>query len=299
MAFVGSNYIVKELSGEDHQALLAITESYVNHVLSRDSLLCLILLHFSDLRSGKHYFAMRNEVGTGPFQALYDLKGCADDKALIFNGKKIKPVHKRFWKVHLWCGRCAWNQARHAYYYGKMMAAEADFVVSEEKKAQVVRRIQHDTEWLQMHGLMDYSLLVALKMPANIGKKKIDDEDANDANPFSISFDDEASGNGHARQDIEDNMLSLAIIDFLQQWTFNKRVAQTAKSCETNKATVPPDVYARRFRAHFEERFISVDVAGPTVMPPAALSNPPTCFGNKCTVDYDSLADSLAEETFG
>merc|ERR1712004_456745 len=108
---------------------------------------------------------------------------------------------------------------------------------------------QRDTEWLETHGLMDYSLLVALKMPENIGRKKAGDEDANPFSPGGYSgypVDDEAPGSEHGTHYIEDDMLSVAIIDFLQQWTFNKRVAQTAKSCEANKATVPPDVYARR-----------------------------------------------------
>lgn len=246
MVFIGSKYIVKELSGEDHHTLLQIAESYAEHVLGGESLLCRMLLHFGDPRTGRQYLAMCNEMGKGPFSALYDLKGCNDDKALVFNGKKILPVPRRFWKVHLWCGRCAWNQDRQAYYFGKMVAAEAEFVVSEKRRAQISQQVERDTEWLQLWGLMDYSLLVAMLDPRG--------EEASTA-------------------DQEHEGFRIGVIDFLQRWTLHKQLAYGAKACEENKATVPPDVYARRFKAHFEERFVSA--YAPSHMPSARAPSSP------------------------
>ena len=45
------------------------------------------------------------KVGEGPFQALYDLKGCADDKTLLRDGLRIKSIHKRFYKPQMWFGK--------------------------------------------------------------------------------------------------------------------------------------------------------------------------------------------------
>ena len=39
---------------------------------------------------------------TGSFSFQYDLKGCADDKTQKKDGAKVKEVHKRIFKVHMW-----------------------------------------------------------------------------------------------------------------------------------------------------------------------------------------------------
>ena len=36
------------------------------------------------------------------YSAVYDLKGCADDKTLVLNSEKVSTVHKRIWNVHMW-----------------------------------------------------------------------------------------------------------------------------------------------------------------------------------------------------
>ena len=47
MCFVG-DYVVKVLSSSDHEALLEITRSYLEHVSDGRSLLSLIFLHCQD-----------------------------------------------------------------------------------------------------------------------------------------------------------------------------------------------------------------------------------------------------------
>jgi len=49
-------------------------------------------------------------------------------------------------------------------------------------------------------------------------------------------------------------MITISIIDFLQDWTCKKKMAQWMKCFEPNKATIPPDAYGERFLAHFKQQ---------------------------------------------
>eukprot|EP00927_Polykrikos_kofoidii_P051597 TRINITY_DN45392_c0_g1_i1.p1 TRINITY_DN45392_c0_g1~~TRINITY_DN45392_c0_g1_i1.p1 ORF type:complete len:415 (-),score=73.01 TRINITY_DN45392_c0_g1_i1:410-1654(-) len=248
MACVGDKYIVKELSRSDHETLLDVSQSYFAHVRSGETLLCPIYLHFQDVAAGRFFFAMRNSVGSGPFVGLYDIKGCADDKTIERDGQRILAVHKRIWNVSMWCCRKSWSEERHRYYEGKLAARCVDISLAEEQRAKVLKCIRQDTAWLVSHMLMDYSFLVAIKEstpqgilasggsgPSTLGQRLI--------------LQDPAGG--------ETRSLQVSIIDFLQRWTCTKSVAMCIKALETNKATVPPAMYADRFCEHFEKRIRS------------------------------------------
>jgi hypothetical protein len=230
MVFLWGKYIVKEMSDGDHKTMLEITQEYVQHLHNGKSLLCTVFLHYRDIQSGRKFFAMRNEVGDPPFEALYDLKGCADDKTIEKNGKHVKDVHKRIWNVSMWCGKCRWTEDRRRYYKGKQDAARLTMSMSPEQRDDLVNKLAYDMDWLASHRLMDYSLLVAYKT-----------ED-----PATTTFLRVPGENG------EPLILCLSIIDFLQKWTCGKRVARALKVFECSKATVPPCMYARRFQRHFE-----------------------------------------------
>eukprot|EP00438_Fugacium_kawagutii_P019475 Skav222357 [mRNA] locus=scaffold5844:74349:82456:- [translate_table: standard] len=109
------------------------------------------------LQSGKS-----NCVGKGPFKALYDLKGCADDKTLEKDGVPIPAVHKRIWNLHMWSS-CCWSSARRRYYNGKVEARKAQLPVTCSQKDAVLEALRRDVSWLACQRLMDYSLLVAVK----------------------------------------------------------------------------------------------------------------------------------------
>lgn len=254
MARVGSSYIVKELSKGDHKTLLKIAGSYGNHVRTGDTLLCPIYLHFRDLETGRYFFAMRNSVGHGPFSALYDLKGCADDKTMELHGQRIPAVHKRIWKCGMWCGKSSWTPERHRYYDGKVAARKVSIACTPDQRARLLGCMRRDVAWMQRHRLMDYSLLVATK-------------------PYETST---ATGGkspsvlGHGmvlkKTDGTEEQLFVSIIDFLQLWTSGKRLARCIKLLERNKATVPPVSYGERFCRNFEERFSAC------AAPPEAVS---------------------------
>lgn len=238
MVHLQGKYIVKEMSEGDHRTLYDITEDYVDHVRNGDSRLCQIFLHYRDVRTGRKFFAMRNEVGRPPYKALYDLKGCADDKTIVKEGQSVKAIHKRIWNLSMWCGKCRWNQERMAYWQGKKAASALELKLPEKQRTQLIRQLEYDCNWLARQQLMDYSLLVATRT---------DQPDFGKDRTLRTSGD-----NG------QELVLCIGIIDFLQKWTCGKRVARCLKFAECNKATVPPGIYAQRFLRHFEER-ISVD----------------------------------------
>ena len=93
--------MVKELSQGDHLCLLDITSSYYEHLSAGHSRLSAIYLHYRDDATGRVFFVMRNELGPGPFQEMYDLKGCDDDRTLMASGKAVNPVRKRIWNSEL------------------------------------------------------------------------------------------------------------------------------------------------------------------------------------------------------
>jgi len=241
MAFLWGKYIVKEMSTGDHEAMMEITEEYVNHIVEGQSKLCVVFLHYRDVADDKIYFAMRNEVGNGPFKALYDLKGCADDKTLETNGKPREAIHKRIWNCSLWCGKCRWNHERHAYFNGKKDAAKLNLPMTEEQRTQLMKEISYDTQWLAEKNLMDYSLLVAVRSEAP----------TNGTESCLRVFDNNGS----------EAFLCISIIDFLQKWTCGKRVARALKVFECNKATVPPGIYGKRFERHFGKVFTVASIA--------------------------------------
>jgi len=255
MVFLWGKYIVKEMSEGDHVTMLEVTPSYVEHLHNGKSLICTVFLHFRDIPSGRRFFAMRNEVGNPPFKALYDLKGCADDKTIELDGQSVEAVHKRCWNVSMWCGKCRWSEDRRKYYKGKQDAAHLELKMTAEDREQLVKQLAYDMEWLASHNLMDYSLLVAHKTEA----------------PATKTFLQSTGDNG------EEVILCLSIIDFLQKWTCGKRVARGLKVFECNKATVPPRIYAKRFQRHFEKSFVAslpAQKLGQSAEAPKAIAPP-------------------------
>jgi hypothetical protein len=260
MAFLGSEFVVKELSYDDHHSLLRITRSYFDHVRNGDTLLSAIFLHFEDVLTGRRFYAMRNVVGSGPFLAMYDLKGCNDDKTLEIFGSKIKSVSMLMSNAGRWCGYFG-SQYWYAYRdftAGKWAASKADLVVTEDQRQDVMRRIRRDTEWLVSHHLMDYSLLVGVKTgPSNF---------ASETRLGQVPL-------VRGCADGTEVAVCVGIIDFLQNWNLKKIAARAIKCMECNKATIPPKAYATRFCEYFEDRFVSTKAWEVVKAPALKLEN--------------------------
>lgn len=235
------DFIVKELSKGDHQTLLRITEGFCEHLRSGKSLLSPIFLHFRDKTTKRTFFAMRNCVGQGPFKALYDLKGCADDKMLEKDGQSIPAVHKRIWNVSMWSS-CCWSSARRRYHSGKVEARKVQVPITSSQKDSFLEALRRDVSWLAGERLMDYSLLVAIK----------------DVKPESTKG--LPCGQPYIYQTPDGPVaVHMSIIDFLQRWTMGKRVARVVKVLEKSKATIPPRAYAARFAVHFTQHIVAVE----------------------------------------
>jgi len=246
MAYVSDKYVVKELSPSDHKALLEATPALCKHMAEGLSLLTPIYLHFRIKELNRTFMVMCNMVGEGPSEALYDLKGCADDKSLELREKKIQVVSKRFYKPSMWCGQCLWSKERHIYYDGKQHARKVKIALREKDRNDVINALRRDVQFLIAQGVMDYSLLVAIK-------RKVSSFPLNNVKLFRV-----------VRPDGSEMYMALAIIDFLQKWTVAKKVAQVIKCLECDKATIPPRPYGERFIEEFSQRFSVAEVKAAT-----------------------------------
>jgi hypothetical protein len=269
MAFTRNRkYIVKELNAGDHASLLKVTPRYERHVTTGPTLLCVLLMHYRDVASGKQFIVMGNSLlttpGFGAFDEMLDLKGCADDKMLEVKGHKIEVVHKRFWNLHMWLGRRFWSEAREVYFEHKKAARKWSVALPKDIQEQIAAAIRRDcSEFLIPEALMDYSLIVGRKSIEHPGgavleevKTKPKTQLANWRSPFLFP-----TGDGKAE------CISMGIIDFLQVWNAEKVVAMGVKFLETDKATVPPWAYGKRFVKQF-----AVERLKPLPPPPSATS---------------------------
>jgi len=204
--------VVKELSSDDHESLLRISKSYFEHVRDGDTTLSAIFLHFEDVLTGRRFFAMRNVLGAGPFLAMYDLKGCNDDKTLELFGSKIKAASTLISNAGRWCGYFG-SQYWHAYQQfnaGKWAASRTELVVTHSQRQDIVHRLRRDTQWLVSHQLMDYSLLVAVK-----------------TGPPGFTAEPRLGQLPFVRGCVDGSEVAVCIgtIDFLQRWDYKKMAA--------------------------------------------------------------------------
>lgn len=215
-------------------------------------------------RHDRFYIAMRNLMPAGkPWAARYDLKGCDDDKTLEKDGDRICAVHKRFWRFWMWC-RCCWSDKRWHYYEGKRRARSLRIELPPSHCDEIVRMIAGDAAWLADHGLMDYSLL--------LGVREMQMQDGNNVSSFlrlsSPAGKQTPWQNGRRRgsvteyvccDELEVTVICLGIIDFLQPWDCQKRLAALIKALEPARATVPPAAYGARFAKHFASFFVPTE----------------------------------------
>ncbi|KAJ8602877.1 hypothetical protein CTAYLR_009940 [Chrysophaeum taylorii] len=265
MAFTeDKQYIVKELNGADHGSLLRIAREYADHVLSSEgSLIARVFAHFE--HAGHNYMVMNNwmpppridAIDTTKLRSLnlstnysqYDLKGCADDKTLKKMGGKIPAVHKRIFNVPLWCGHAFWTPERTKYYEGKLHARQVRFLVSPSVHKEITSKIDRDVKFLQRWSLMDYSLVVSYHvLPRSPGSNLILDK-------VYRATSDHGEQPYIAHKDNQTFICYVGIIDFLQDWTTAKIIANVIKVAERNKATIPPNPYGDRFAKFVAHKF--------------------------------------------
>jgi len=279
------NFVIKEVSKRDSKILLGLANSYVERIRGGRTLLCTIYLHYTEPAKKRTYMVMRNLLRhAGPYEGLFDLKGCADDKTLISQGREVKTVHKRIWQLHLWCGKCAWSADRKTYHHGKVAAREMSILLTDEQQTSVAELLQQDTEWLATNNLMDYSLLVCTKRLTwaefeadALARQAAQAEPGELHQPMLHHIEPDSGGKGDVM------LVYIGIIDFLQSWTCGKKVAMGLKVFERNKATIPPDAYAKRFHRHFTN----------------AISGGAVALQPLVEVDVENQRDVNSDQAFG
>lgn len=244
MVHIKGKYVIKEITYGEHRCLRSIGYSFLQHMRSGSTLLCPIFLHYRDLETGRLFIAMPSVTGMGPFKAMYDLKGCDDDKTLHYNGEWLQQVHKRFWKLLMWGGTCCWNYDRFMYHKGKKAARRVYIPIAKDRRRQVLDAMKRDTDWLCRENLMDYSLLVTMQEGS-----VYDESSKAEGGPFT--FLDGSS---------DDMVTSVTIIDFLTEWGALQSLKGLFTLTDKKKALVRPEEYADRFCEHFSKRLATPQV---------------------------------------
>lgn len=262
-------FIIKELPSGDHRALLEASQSFLERLLEGNSFLCPIYLHFCEVGDRRRpMIVIRNlmpENGSKwPWSARYDLKACADDKALELDGEEVVAVHKRAWQLHMWCP-CFWTAQRQRYYDGKMRARNLFLDISPVHREAIWCSLAADVDLFASQDLMDYSLLLGIQH-VPLSRVACDDfakttflEDLPASctdTPLKRAVNKFVMWDKQAKVAI---VITLGFIDYLQTWSKRKVMARYIKFLERNKSTIPPDRYCARFKSHFQQHLRSSD----------------------------------------
>eukprot|EP00941_MAST-03F_sp_MAST-3F-sp1_P002037 g2037.t1 len=243
--------IVKEIAGSDQDKLLLNSEVFTKYSLT-DTFMVRFFCHFQRVKTGKYYVAMNNCLPISPgtkWHAVYDLKGCRDDKLLVSKGESVVEIHKRCFHCYkCWYMGCCSTPERRAYYDGKNHAFECTFHVTPAQYNIITEKINRDCNFLERQNVMDHSLIVGVLVFNSLEEAKSLPAGASgdDLQPFVAQHD----GKIYAYY--------LGVIDFLQEWTFTKKIAALIKAAFAPKpaSTVPPQRYSTQFRNYFTDKFI-------------------------------------------
>jgi hypothetical protein len=251
-------FFVKELNSGDKHSLLNedFCRDYVNRLCKLDSLICRIYLVF-DVPGRKHSFiAMENCLPSDIlcWDGIYDLKGTADDKTVLINGKRVSEIHKRFWRLDLFfleflsC-RCLISKERLEYMQGKKDAFSFPIQMEGSDKEYILDLITRDIEIFRNNALMDYSAILAL-----VKQTKVKEEDLR-----LLELSKRTRSVFTCKVEGVDYFLFIGIIDFLQGWTKSKKFAHAIKMFCAPKpiSTVNPERYAHQFLVFFQNKFVT------------------------------------------
>lgn len=208
-------YILKTIEEHEFACLKEILPSYVLYLEeNRDSLLCRFYGAYAMTVGGVtlRVVVMAN-VLDGPQAQIYDLKGTTEDRWV--DPAKFSVLKDNNFKDYT-------------------------LVFDDQYAQQLRQRLKDDAEFLEAHGLMDYSLLVGV------------------AAPEAASSASTGASRGWLHSVASPQVPStfyLGIIDYLQRWTPKKVAAHWLKKytigCTHEIDTEPPTVYCARFYKYF------------------------------------------------
>ena len=259
-------WFVKTLNAGDGKSLLDedFLKDYVGRVTSGQSLLTKIVAVFDHDDQGEkktkkksRYIVMNNcfNPRVEKWSRVYDLKGTADDKTLVKDGKSVFQQHKRFYRVDLLVRECFGclrdvPVLRQRYVLGKREAFDCPIYLTEAQREEILTQLKNDVKLFERHGLMDYSLLVGIQRvaPGTVAEAiKMRDEDVFNK-PYVVQYGGETL------------IMYFGVIDFLQRWTGGKKVAHVIKKIFAPRpiSTVNPNAYARQFKEFFDYKMKGV-----------------------------------------
>eukprot|EP01065_Artemidia_motanka_P016155 TRINITY_DN1989_c2_g1_i18.p1 TRINITY_DN1989_c2_g1~~TRINITY_DN1989_c2_g1_i18.p1 ORF type:complete len:205 (+),score=52.33 TRINITY_DN1989_c2_g1_i18:504-1118(+) len=189
-------------------------------------------------------------VAAEDWAAIFDFKGCKDDKCVADDQGVVPAIRLGAARGPLRWASYVGDAGRLRYEAGKAAAARSQFVVDRATRDALLRALEGDVEFLSRHGLMDYSLIV--------GVLRQDTGAAARAERLQ-------AGTLRALQSTS-GVLYVGVIDFLQGWTAQKKLANALKTWSpfTSKpmSTVPPPDYGRQFTTSMREKFVSSEEVG-------------------------------------
>mmetsp|Transcript_41964 Transcript_41964/g.132290 ORF Transcript_41964/g.132290 Transcript_41964/m.132290 type:complete len:412 (-) Transcript_41964:460-1695(-) len=253
--------LVKQLSKDDHDSLCEHFEAYCNRILQghgRASLLARIYFHFYRPKDKRNYVVMSSIFPPEKLHTVFDLKGCADDKIIREKGESIPQVHKRWFMVHWLVSEglcdCILPSSRIRYKQGKTKSRQVVFNLLPQDCRHVVEAAREDVKVLKASGLMDYSLIVGV-----IERDCRHESGSPSFPPGGIAGQPYVVEEGGIQR-----AYYIGIIDFLQGWTFGKKVAHVIKYLFAPKpiSTIKPDLYADQFIEANDRRFQPVKSDG-------------------------------------
>ena len=250
-------FFVKELNAGDASSLLrdAFLEAYVDLITTKTSLLCKIVAVVAHPSLGR-FLVMANCLPTRveAWSGLYDLKGSADDKALVEDGERVPEVHKRCWNVPwMLCEATGCNKgvpaSRTRYLSAKRRSFNFPIYVTKEQRLEILSAVKRDVALFDEFGLMDYSMIVGVQRPPPGEAARCLQEARCGSDARRLHGKPYASRHGG-----DSVIVYFGIIDFLQAWTGGKRCAHVIKACCAPPpiSTISPGAYAKQFREFFQ-----------------------------------------------
>lgn len=250
-------FFVKELNAGDAKSLLRedFLEAYVNLITTGTSLLCKIVAVITHPNKGR-FLVMANclPANVEEWSGLYDLKGSADDKALVEDGERVPEVHKRCWNVSwMLCEASGCNKGvparRTRYLAAKRRSFNFPIYVTKTQRAEILSALKRDVALFAEFNLMDYSMIVGVQRPPPGEAARCLQEAQGDAGATP-----RLHGKPYASRHGGDAVIAyFGIIDFLQAWTGGKKCAHVIKACCAPPpiSTISPKAYARQFSEFF------------------------------------------------
>jgi 1-phosphatidylinositol-4-phosphate 5-kinase len=169
---------------------------------------------------------MRNIIGVPKNFILrrYDVKGSSKDRQVLKEGLSEREMRK-LTKTKILKDL-------------DLVRLEPTLALIPSDQEELLRILVSDSEFFKDHGLMDYSLLIAVVLHPPLERDILE------------------SGTNHVfpKQDQEDTYYHVGIIDYLQTYDAKKRFERTFKQFSAMNSMVdisasPPDHYATRFQS--------------------------------------------------